>query len=203
MKFLQSGWMICLIGCATYLGCTLAFINPKKIVPAQAKEHADPDEHKPVPVLTGPSWEFNNPEVDQIIAELRAEKMSLADKAKMLNEMSNRLKAEQKELMIATQAVHRLQMEFDRTVTRVREEETANLKRLAKLYATMTPEGAAAVFEYLDDEQLIKILVNMKETETAPILELLSKRSPELAKRVASLSERLRLVLYRPAAGGR
>ena len=77
MKFLQSGWVICLIGCATYLGCTLAFMNPKNIVPAQAKEHSDSEEQKPVPVLTGPSWEFNNPEVDQIIAELRTEKARL------------------------------------------------------------------------------------------------------------------------------
>ena len=45
MKILQSGWVICLIGCATYLGCTLAFINPKKIAPVQAKEHGDPGEH--------------------------------------------------------------------------------------------------------------------------------------------------------------
>lgn len=203
MKFLQSGWIICLIGCATYLGCTLAFLNPKSIQPVQAKEPHEDEEHKPVPVLTGPSWEFNNPEVDQIIGELRAEKLSLQEKIKQVNEMSNRLKAEQRELMAATQAVHRLQLEFDRSVARVKEEEVANLKRLAKLYATMTPESAAGVLKHLDDEQMIKILVHMKESEVAPVLEILSKQSPDDAKRVALLSERLRLVLLRPTPGGK
>ncbi len=200
MKFLQSGWVICLIGCVSYLGCTLAFLNPAKIQPVQAAEHGSEggEARENVPVLTGPSWEFNNPEVDQIIAELRSEKAALTEKSKLLKEMETRLRADQRDLMTATQAVYRLQTEFDKNVTRVREEETANLKRLAKLYATMTPEGAANVMRHLGDEQLMKILVNMKESETAPVLELMSRKSPEDAKRVADLSDRLRLVLYRP-----
>ncbi|MBI1842470.1 MAG: hypothetical protein HYR88_16655 [Verrucomicrobia bacterium] len=204
MKFLQSGWMICLIGCVTYLGCTLAFLNPAKIQPVQAAE-AEGEQtqgHSNEPVLTGPSWDFNNPEVDQIISELRAEKASLQEREKSLRDLETRIKADQKELMTATQTVQRLQAEFDRNVTRVREEETANLKRLAKLYATMTPEGAANVMRLLGDEQLMKILVHMKEVDTAPILELISKKGPDDAKRVADLSERLRLVLYRPSPGG-
>lgn len=201
MKFLQSSWVVCLIGCATYLGSTLAFLNPKKIQPVYAQEHEEgtPHEHEAA-VLTGPSWEFNNPEVDQIISELRAEKAALADKAKQLAEIETRLKAEERELTVATQAVHRLQAEFDRNVTRIREEETSNLKRLAKLYATMTPEGAANVLRHIDDEQLLKILVVMKESETAPILELMSKPAAEDAKRVAGISERLRLVLQRESS---
>ena len=208
MKLLQSGWIVCLIGCVTYLGCTLAFLNPAKIHPVQASEARDGEGEGPghrksnEPVLTGPSWEFNNPEVDQIISELRAEKVALQEKEKSLRDLEARLKSDQKELMTATQTVHRLQAEFDRNVTRVREEETANLKRLAKLYATMTPEGAANVMRLLGDEQFMKILVYMKEVETAPILELIAKKSPADAKRVAELSERLRLVLFRPTPGG-
>ena len=204
MKFLQSGWVICLIGCMTYLGCTLAFLNPGKIHPVQAAEPKSEEElaHSNVPMLTGPSWEFNNPEVDQIISELRAEKETLAEKEKTLKDLEARLKADRKELMTATQTVHRLQAEFDRNVTRVREEETANLKRLAKLYATMSPDGAATVMRLIGDEQLMKILVHMKEVETAPILELIAKKSPDDAKRIAELSERLRLVVYRPSPGG-
>ena len=198
MKFLQSSWVICLIGCATYLGSTLAFLNPKAVLPVHAQEPGEGgSEFAGETMLTGPSWDFNNPEVDQIIAELRAEKVSLDEREKQLTEFAARLKSEQQELTVATQAVSRLQKEFDRNVTRVREEEAANLKRLAKLYATMTPEGAANVLRNLEDEQLIKVLVHMKEVETAPILELMAKPALEDAKRVAGISERLRLVLYR------
>ncbi|MBM3846907.1 MAG: hypothetical protein FJ405_11570 [Verrucomicrobia bacterium] len=198
MKLLQSGWMICLLGALIYLGCTLLFLNPKAIVPVQAaspkKAHATEEEPA---ILTGPSWEFHNPEVDQIISELRAEKSALAQKDKELKELAAQLAAEQREIIAATQTVHKLQQEFDRNVTRVRQEETANLKRLAKLYATMSPDGASAVMKHLEDEQLMKILLHMKEVEVAPILELMTKASPEEAKRVAAISERLRLALYR------
>jgi flagellar motility protein MotE (MotC chaperone) len=203
MKFLQSSWVICLIGCAAYLGTTLAVLNPKAVHPVHAQEPEEGEGHGGAgeAVLTGPSWDFNNPEVDQIIAELRAEKASLADRERQLNELSARLRSEQREMIAATQNVHRLQAEFDRNVTRVREEETANLKRLAKLYATMSPDGAAAVMRNLEDDQMLKILVYMKEVEIAPILELIAKGGAEDAKRVAGISERLRLVLFRqPAA---
>ena len=197
MKFLQSSWVICLLGCAVYLGCTLAFLNPKVIQPVQAKEHKKAG-HEGETVLTGPSWDFNNPEVDQIISELRTEKTVLAQREAELKALDARLSAERKELTAATQAVHRLQQEFDRNVTRVKDEEIGNLKRLAKLYATMSPDGAASVIKHLEEEQLMKILVYMKEAEIAPILELIAKGGPNDAKRVAAISERLRLVLFRP-----
>ena len=204
MKFLQSSWVICLIGCATYLGSTLAFLKPKLIQPVQAQEPGEgATESGGETVLTGPSWDFNNPEVDQIIAELRAEKASLNEREKQLKELAARLKSEQQELMVATQSVARLQKEFDRNVTRVRDEETANLKRLAKLYTTMTPDGAASILRNLEDEQLIKVLVYMKEAETAPILELMAKSGAEDAKRVAGISERLRLVLFRQSGASK
>ena len=115
----------------------------------------------------------------------------------MLLFISKSLAAEQTEINQATQAVHQLQMDFDKNVVRVQEEETANLKKLAKVYSAMTPDSAANIFAELDDPSVIRILVFMKEAETAAILESLAKKGAPDAKRVASLSESLRLSIYR------
>lgn len=99
-----------------------------------------------------------------------------------------------------TQQVGRIQTEFDRNVVRVREEETANLKRLAKIYAAMTPEGAVSILKEMKDDDIVKILAYMKDVETAPILELLAKPGVADAKRTAQISERLKAIVYRTPA---
>ena len=95
--------------------------------------------------ITGPSWMFQNPELSQLVEELRKEKDRLAEKEKQLNELAVRLNSERQELNQVTQAIHGLQMEFDRSVTRIEEGESANLKKLARMYASMAPENAVLI----------------------------------------------------------
>jgi uncharacterized protein YoxC len=193
IRFLKSGWMIALLGAAVYLGVTFALLSPARVL----RNLPDTGLHEE-PGAPPPSWEFVNPEVDRLIAELKKERQALADREKQLAELAARLDAERAEINIVTQAVHQLQREFDRNVTRVKDEEQANLKKLAKVYAAMSPENAATVFKQMEDEQLVKIMVFMKETETAPILESFASQGETEAKRVAAISERLRTALYRP-----
>jgi hypothetical protein len=56
----------------------------------------------------------------------------------------------------------------------------------------MTPEGAAVILKQMEDDQIVKILLFMKDTETAPLLESFAKLSEVEAKRAALVSERLR-----------
>jgi flagellar motility protein MotE (MotC chaperone) len=57
----------------------------------------------------------------------------------------------------------------------------------------MTPDGAAKIFAEMDEESVGKILLQMKETDAALILESLSRQGGASAKRAADLSERLRV----------
>ena len=97
-----------------------------------------------------------------------------------------------------TQTVYRLRQDLEATVSRVTEEEAVNLKRLAKVYAAMSPAGAARILKEMDDDQIVKILALMKEAESAPILEGFGQGEKQEAKRAATLSNRLRLVLPPP-----
>ena len=190
MKFLQSGWMCALLGALTYLSATVSvWRSPQFRLPTHKK-----------PVLSSvakPSWEFQNSEVDQLVADLQLQKSALAEKERQLNELAIRLKAERQEIGIVTQQVARMQAEFDRNVVRVHDEETANLKRLAKIYAAMTPEGAVSILKEMNDDEVVKILAFMKDGETAPILELLARPGTTDAKRAAHISERLKSSVYR------
>lgn len=208
MKALLSNWIVLsVLGMGTYLGTTLALMRGIKPAAPVVEE-----EHDPAKIVntTGPSWEFNNPELDQLVANLKQEREQLTDREKQLDELATRLQAEKSELARATNAVVQLQRDFEAAVKRLKdeqlrisEEEQVNLKKLAKLYTTMTPEGAASVLKETPDDTLVKLMAVMKESEIAPILETLTQRSPAEAKRVALVTDRYRLLQSRNSTTNR
>lgn len=197
MKILQNSLVASILGLVLYAVVTVlvwkvpvaeTHLPSQEEIVAKAKE-------------TVPSWQFTSQEAELLIAELRIEKETLARKEKDLKELEERLRAERLELNVVTQAVHQLQAQVDASIVRINAEEAVNIKRLSKTYAAMSPDGAAPIMKELEELTLVKILALMKEAETAPILEAMSKLSPDEAKRVAKITERLRFYLAQPKDG--
>jgi flagellar motility protein MotE (MotC chaperone) len=137
-------------------------------------------------------WDKHNPEIDQLLQELKNEKQALARRDAELKELAVRLEAERAEINQVTQRVARLQAEFDQNFIRVKEEEAPKLKKLARMYASMSPEGASAIFRELDDQVIVKFMSFMKESESASLLDAMATGGEAQAKRAAGLSEALR-----------
>jgi flagellar motility protein MotE (MotC chaperone) len=189
-KLLTSTWMTIPIGVAVYAVSTFLFWKTPVPPPRAATAvHA---------AVKNELGEYRNPEADQLVGELKAEKQKLDDREQKLNELAARLDSERGEISNATASVQQLQADFDKNVLRIKDEEIANLKKLAKVYSAMTPDGAALILSDLDDTQVAKILVFMKEPDAAAILESISKKGEVQAKRAADLSERLRVAAFRP-----
>ena len=185
MKFLQAPITAMLLGGLGFLLTVFALIQKPLAESARPRELSEEEQ------VTG-FWERHDPEVDQLLQEIKNEKELLAKRAAELKELEGRLAAERAELNQVTQRVAQIQQEFDQTIVRIKEEETPNLKKLAKMYMTMSPEGASAIFRELDDEVIVKLLVLMKEDQSAPLLEAMAQKGEEQAKRAASLAEAMR-----------
>jgi flagellar motility protein MotE (MotC chaperone) len=194
VKLLQSGWFALLTGALLYLVVTALLIGRASVghavepTPGAMTAHGD-----------SPGWDKSNPDLERLITELKKEKENLSQRDQQLKELETRLEAERAELNIITQAVHRIRLDFEKKYLQVREEETANLKRLAKMYASMSPEGASVILKQMDDEQALKFMVFMKDAETGPLLEAFAKLGESEAKRAAMLTDRLRTTVYRSA----
>ncbi|MFM1770092.1 MAG: hypothetical protein RJA22_2621 [Verrucomicrobiota bacterium] len=195
MKLLQSGWFGPLLGSALFCAVLVFLLQPAKVLPPGSAAPANAPARKPT-LGAKATWDFVNPDLHRLIQELREQKSALAAKEKELNDFAARLAAERAELNTVTQAVHRLQEEFERNFERkatlIRDEEAANLKRLAKMYSSMTPEGATPILKVMPDDQVVRILLYMKDTETGPLLENLARGGEIEAKRAAMLTERIR-----------
>ena len=194
VKLLQSGWVTMVLGTALYFVLTAFLLLSATFSVKKAAAHPETEEPK-----SSASWDFVNPEVDRLVGELKKEKAALAVREQQLNELATRLQAERSEINQVTQAVHQLRKEFDDRILRVREEEPAKLKKLAKMYATMSPEGASTIFKQMPDEQVVKIFVFMKDADTAAILESFAKLGADEAKRAALISDHLRTISRGPA----
>ena len=195
MKILQNSLVSSLVGLLLYVVVTvLVWKAPAHIVegePAQEEILAKAKQ-------AVPSWDFQSQEADLLIEELRTEKAALAKREKDLQDFAERLNAERLEINVVTQAVHQLQAQVEASIVRINAEEAVNIKKLSRTYAAMSPEGAAPILKEMEEPTLIKILAVMKETETAPILEAMSKLGADEAKRVARITERLRFYLSQP-----
>ena len=192
IKLLTSPWTSVPVGALLFLASMLLFWKTPLPAALDRSRHETP--------FHGPSWDFTNPEADQLIIELKSEKGALALRKQQLDELESRLNAQRQELAAATLAVRKLQDDFDKSVVRVQEAEVPNLKRLAKVYAGMTPDSASTVMSQMDDAVIVKIMSFMKDSETAAILETLAKKGPAEAKRAAAISEHVRLSIASKAA---
>lgn len=188
MKFLQTKTFASLLGAIIFL-LTSAFLTTGGLATSAHLRDGSPDHHEGI---SGPSWTFFNPELDLIIADLKAEREAVSLKEKQLDELSLRLQAERAELNEALKGIKKLEQQVDREVFRIKEDEAGNLKRLSKMYAAMEPAGAAKILRELDDVIIVKILSLMKEPETALILDSFVRFGDAETKRAAGISESLR-----------
>ncbi|HVY70293.1 MAG TPA: hypothetical protein VHH73_10220 [Verrucomicrobiae bacterium] len=190
-SLLPVSWLAPLLGGVLFLATmALTLLRSEALHPKAAEKDAKGAHH-----ALGPSWDYMNPEVDQLVAELKKEKDDLKTREGELRDLGQRLQTEREELKQVTQSIRQMQKEFDQKITKVKEEEAVNLKKMSRIYAAMSPEGAATIMKEMEDEQVVKILVFLKEDQSAPILEALARERPadHMAKRAAAISDRLRL----------
>ena len=185
MKFLQAPITAMVLGGLSFLLTMFALIE--KPLKAAAKPPEPTEEERNIGF-----WERHDPEVDQLLKEMKSEKEQLEKRATELRELETRLAAERAEINQITQRVAQLQFEFDQNIIRVKEEEVPNLKKLAKMYTAMSPEGASAIMRELDDMVVVKVMSFMKEDQSAPLLDAMATAGEAQAKRAASIAEALR-----------
>jgi flagellar motility protein MotE (MotC chaperone) len=142
-------------------------------------------------------WDFWTIQMENLASELKEEKARLHKQSEDMEREKARLDAERQELDRLRSDILSMRQEIDDRVIMVKADEVKNLKTLAQTYATLTPAGAVAIIRELDDATAVKILSLMKPDSVGPIFEAMATTaSPDgtLARRVAALSEKLRLI---------
>jgi flagellar motility protein MotE (MotC chaperone) len=142
-------------------------------------------------------WDFWTIEMENLSNELKEEKARLKQREDALAQREATVVNEQKELAKTRKQLEALRVAIDQRLIEVSEGEAANLKQLAATYSGMNPKAALAIYKEMDDTTLVKLLSLMKKDVVKQTFEEMSRQSaadPALAKRAATLSEKLRLL---------
>jgi len=180
-----------LLGVGTGLGMfwktAMPLIAAAKAVKAKVVEEAKP----------AAPWGFWTIEIENLASELKDEKAVVKKREEELAQREERLNAERLELTKQRQQLEAMRNDISNRVVSIQADETKNLKSLVATYSSLTPKATLTIFKEMDDSMVVKLLSLMKTDTVSPLFEEMSKQAatdPAVAKRVAVLSEKLRLL---------
>lgn len=217
MKFLHSAWGIAIIGLVMN-ALVVSFLMLhfyKNIENDLARSVIQPDANGATDEKKKPYWVMRSSEIEVLSYDLIEKRKALKNQSADIAQAMERMKVESEELKRLRSDIenYRHQLEATRTeiaaarqslldqIVEVRESELKNLKMLAAAYSNLTPQAVITIFKEMTDNLAVKILSQMKPELVASIFEEMSKSdasnakdSKTMIKRVADLSDRLRLV---------
>ncbi|MBK9990522.1 MAG: hypothetical protein IPP19_07275 [Verrucomicrobia bacterium] len=142
-------------------------------------------------------WGFWTLEIENLASELKDQKAVVKKREEELAQREERLNAERQELTKQRQQLESMRAEISNRITTIQSDEVKNLKSLVATYSSLTPKATLTIFKEMDDTMVVKILSLMKTDTVSPLFEEMSKQGaadPAVARRVATLSEKLRLL---------
>ncbi len=149
-------------------------------------------------------WDFWTVEMEALAQELKDAKDGLKAREESLTQREGRLSAERVELARQRQQIEQMRQQLSGYLLEITTEEMKNIKPLAATYSSLSPKAVLTIFKEMDDATVVKLLSIMKTDVVAPLFEEMTKQAvadPTIAKRVAHLSEKLRLLKSTKTAG--
>lgn len=142
-------------------------------------------------------WGFWTLEIENLAAELKDQRAVLKKTEEELKLRAERLNAERQELSKQREQLEAMRTDIASRVVTIQADEVKNLKSLVATYSNLTPKATLTLFKEMDDVMVVKLLSLMKTDVTTPLFEEMSKQAatdPVVARRVANLTEKLRLL---------
>ena len=180
-----------LLGVGTGLGmfwkAAVPLIAAAKVAQAKVAEEGKPEA----------PWGFWTIEIENLASELKDQKAVIKKREEELVQREERLNAERQELTKQRQQLEQLREDITGRITSIQSDELKNLKSLVATYSSLTPKATLTIFKEMDDTMVVKLLSLMKTDTVSPLFEEMSKQAatdPAMGRRVATLSEKLRLL---------
>jgi flagellar motility protein MotE (MotC chaperone) len=174
-------------------------------VPASRSDTARPDATKPDPARAEPACPLEAagsaaPPISDseraLLLDLRGRRAELDAQAAALAVREATLGAAEKRLAGRLDELNALQKRLEALEAERQAHDEANWRGLVKLYETMKPRDAAAIFNDLDLPVLLPVLDRMKEAKAAPVL---AAMQPERARQVTAELAQMRTRAVTPA----
>jgi flagellar motility protein MotE (MotC chaperone) len=157
----------------------------EKVAPKQAEKSPEPT---PTEAVVSPA-PLPIPDSERtVLLELRERRNELDARESALNTRESVLAATEQKLNGRIAELTALQRRLEALEVGRSEREEASWQGLVKVYETMKPRDAAAIFNDLDQPVLLNVLDRMKESKAAPVLSAMNTdKAREVTAQLAQL----------------
>ena len=133
-----------------------------------------------------------------LLLELRQRRQELDGREAALATRESVLSAAERRLSARVDELQALQSRLEALEAARRDRDEANWRGLVKLYESMKPRDAAAIFNELDMTVLLQVLDRMKEAKAAPVV---AAMQPDRARQATAELAQMRTRANTPAGG--
>ncbi len=197
MKKLASPLVAVILGLVLGLGTGLYTFNRAAQAVFDRAVSLAPHKDKLIHEERERGWNFWTIEIEELANELKGERDRLRKQAEQMDRREAQLAGERQELNKVRAEIEGIRQEIAAKIVEVNADEVKNIRGLANTYSNLPPKAAVAIMREMDDTTIVKILSVMKSDGVTAIFEEMSHTSgPDgpLAKRAATISDRLRLI---------
>jgi len=122
----------------------------------------------------------------RLLQELGERRKALDKRERRLNQRAALLKAAGQRLVAQQAELKKIERQIKKLLDQKDKEETQRLDRLVAIYSNMKPKDAAKIFNDLDMDVLLGVMLSMKERKIAPIVTAMdAKRARQLTRQLA------------------
>jgi len=196
MKLFTSTWFIAILALIINLGVVWGtlFSHKKEIIELAVAQQ--PEEHEETLSPIEPAyWTLRFSEFDTMVEAVKARDAALTEREASLEAQAAALEAERQQLQKMQEAVKAEQRALDEILFGIEDHERDNLRFLATTYAAMDPKSVVPIWEQMSDEQVMKIILQMKPDVVASIFAAMIERDDEAgaqSERVARIAREIR-----------
>jgi hypothetical protein len=139
------------------------------------------------------SLRFDNPDVVNLLVQLRKRIEYIEDRERRLKELEDRVKLESQNLNLATQSIARAKTSQDQLLTQrmqfIAEEEQARLQEHARRLTALTPAQAVSILTNFTPVEIARTLMVVGSTNSASLLGALTATGPNGPRNAAEISK--------------
>lgn len=164
----------------------------KKIEEEKIVESVKPDD-----VIMMEKRTLSSKQIFELAKELKVREEHIKNQEERILRMKDSMEKEKEEIIKSREEIEKMHKEIAEFIPLVSEGEKKNLKKLAKMFETLSSEAANPIMSDMPDQTLVIVLSYMKPRSSAKLLSGYAALSGESAKRSADLAEKLKKLVVK------
>lgn len=128
---------------------------------------------------------------DDMLKLVEKKQTELKDKESFLKQEEKRLEALKKDVDERIEKYTKILTQIENLLKKIEQVKEQNFEHIVKTYETMPPDEAAQRLSSLDEELLVKIILNMKPKKAAAIMALMdTKKAASITQSIGSIEKK-------------